>query len=528
MTDTKISDLTALAGASIASTDELVIVDKSDTTMASSGTDKKTTATDIATAVGSLLSLASTYQPLDSDLTAIAALTTTSFGRSLLALADAAALRSSAGVVIGTDVEAHDADLTTIAGLSPSNDDILQRKAGAWTNRTVAQLASDLGLAASYQPLDSDLTAIAALVTTSYGRGLLTLASATALAAEIPSSTITNAQLATEAQSTIKGRAAAAGTGAVTDLTATQVRTIIDTNTTPSTQAVADAAAVGTADTLARGDHKHAWPSAASFRTALSLVVGTNVQAWDADLDALAAISPSQGDIIYHNGTSWVRLAAGTSGNFLKTQGAGANPTWAAASGSGGATTARRSGQYYELRSLMTGVVARTTAQDSSSGRMWLVHHPYIGPSVNLEAVGIEVSGADSAGAKLRVGVYAAVGGVVATDDGLFGANLYDSGQLAADTTGFKGGTGLSIAIPAEGLWLAFVGQSLTSGPTIRAMDYNSPFGGPAYVNSSTDVRGGAFAITGVTAAMPGSITGSATALGGIGWVVPDFMVRYA
>lgn len=297
MTDTKISDLTALAGASIASTDELVIVDKSDTTMAASGTDKKTTATDIATAVGSLLSLASTYQPLDSDLTAIAALTTTSFGRSLLALADAAALRSSAGVVIGTDVEAHDADLTTIAGLSPSNDDILQRKAGAWTNRTVAQLASDLGLAASYQPLDSDLTAIAALVTTSYGRSLLTLASATALAAEIPSSTITNAQLATEAQSTIKGRAAAAGTGAVTDLTATQVRTIIDTNTTPSTQAFGDSATVGTSDTLARGDHKHAWPSFATPSIALGSSAAAGVATTpirsDSRIAAFDATSPT-------------------------------------------------------------------------------------------------------------------------------------------------------------------------------------------------------------------------------------------
>ncbi len=297
MTDTKISDLTALAGASIASTDELVIVDKSDTTMAASGTDKKTTATDIATAVGSLLSLAATYQPLDSDLTAIAALTTTSFGRSLLALADAAALRSSAGVVIGTDVEAHDADLTTIAGLSPSNDDILQRKAGAWTNRTVAQLASDLGLAASYQPLDSDLTAIAALVTTSYGRGLLTLASATALAAEIPSSTITNAQLATEAQATIKGRAAAAGTGAVTDLTATQVRTIIDTNTTPSTQAIGDSATVGTADTLARGDHKHAMPAFASPTVVLGSSAAAGSAATlirsDATIAAFDATSPT-------------------------------------------------------------------------------------------------------------------------------------------------------------------------------------------------------------------------------------------
>lgn len=38
-------------------------------------------------------------QPLDSDLTAIAALTTTTFGRGLLALADAAAGRAAFGVV---------------------------------------------------------------------------------------------------------------------------------------------------------------------------------------------------------------------------------------------------------------------------------------------------------------------------------------------------------------------------------------------------------------------------------------------
>ena len=180
MADSRISELTALAGASIAADDEFVVVDVSDSTMAASGTDKKTTTTDIATAVSTLLSLASTYQPLDSDLTAIAALTTTSFGRGLLALADAAALRTSAGVVIGTDVEAHDADLTAIAGLTPTNDDVLQRKAGAWTNRTIAQLASDLGLSSTYQPLDSDLTAIAALTTTSFGRAFLALADAAA------------------------------------------------------------------------------------------------------------------------------------------------------------------------------------------------------------------------------------------------------------------------------------------------------------------------------------------------------------
>lgn len=42
--------------------------------------------------------------------------------------------------------QASDADLTTIAGLTPSNDDFLQRKADAWTNRTVAQVKTDLGV----------------------------------------------------------------------------------------------------------------------------------------------------------------------------------------------------------------------------------------------------------------------------------------------------------------------------------------------------------------------------------------------
>lgn len=37
-----------------------------------------------------------------------------------------------------------DSDLTAIAALSPSNDDIIQRKSGAWTNRTIAQLKTDL------------------------------------------------------------------------------------------------------------------------------------------------------------------------------------------------------------------------------------------------------------------------------------------------------------------------------------------------------------------------------------------------
>lgn len=41
-----------------------------------------------------------------------------------------------------------DADLTAIAGLTAADNDVLQRKSGAWTNRTPSQLKADLGLVA--------------------------------------------------------------------------------------------------------------------------------------------------------------------------------------------------------------------------------------------------------------------------------------------------------------------------------------------------------------------------------------------
>jgi hypothetical protein len=66
------------------------------------------------------------------------------FARTILDDADEAAFKATVNLEIGTDVQAFDADLSAIAALSPSNDDIVQRKAGAWTNRTVAQLYTDL------------------------------------------------------------------------------------------------------------------------------------------------------------------------------------------------------------------------------------------------------------------------------------------------------------------------------------------------------------------------------------------------
>ncbi|MFA5840500.1 MAG: hypothetical protein WC890_07655, partial [Candidatus Margulisiibacteriota bacterium] len=44
----------------------------------------------------------------------------------------------------------------------------------------------------------------------------------------------------------------------------------------------------------------------------------------------LTITGEAQGDIVYRNGSGWTRLPAGSSGQVLKTNGAGANPSWTA------------------------------------------------------------------------------------------------------------------------------------------------------------------------------------------------------
>ena len=53
------------------------------------------------------------------------------------------------------------------------------------------------------------------------------------------------------------------------------------------------------------------------------------------DLSDVVITAVAQGHILYRNATGWVNLGPGTSGEFLKTQGAGANPVWDSIPGGG-------------------------------------------------------------------------------------------------------------------------------------------------------------------------------------------------
>lgn len=118
--------------------------------------------------------LSATYQPLDQDLTDIAAIAVTN-DSVLQAKAGAWSKRTMAQLLVdlaavGTTFQPLDSDLTTIAGLTATTDSFMQSKSSAWTTRTLAQVATDLAgqsaFTGAFQPLDSDLTTVAGLTAT--------------------------------------------------------------------------------------------------------------------------------------------------------------------------------------------------------------------------------------------------------------------------------------------------------------------------------------------------------------------------
>ena len=144
---------------------------------------------------------------------------------------------------------------------------------------------------------------------------------------------VTNAKLEDVSQNTIKGRISS-GTGSPEDLTATQVRTII--NVEDGSEANDSAAEIltkvltvdgsgsGLDADLLRGTTPTAFAltflddaNAAAVRTTLGLVIGTDVQAYDDDISDIAALTPTKGNLMVGNGTDWVAVGVGTDGQLL-------------------------------------------------------------------------------------------------------------------------------------------------------------------------------------------------------------------
>ncbi len=88
----------------------------------------------------------------------------------------------------------------------------------------------------------------------------------------------------------------------------------------------------GNFDSLNIGRGNLTVDSAGSLTTSGSLTVSGTITEGGTSLTSKYIGIPSgstQGDVLYYSGAAWARLAAGSSGQFLQTQGSGANPVWA-------------------------------------------------------------------------------------------------------------------------------------------------------------------------------------------------------
>jgi hypothetical protein len=375
------AELTAIAG--LAVTDGNIIVGNGTTWVAESG----------ATARTSLgLSIGTNVQAYDAGLQSISGLTTsadqmiyttaldtyattglTAAGRAILDDADASAQRTTLGLAIGTDVQAYDAGLQSISGLTTSADQMIYTTAldtYATTGLTAAGRAllddadasaqrTTLGLAigTNVQAYDAELTAIAALAVTD---GNIIVGDGTTWVAESGATARTSLGLgtmATQAASsvTITGGSitgitdlavADGGTGASDAGTArTNLGLAIGTDvqaydaglqsisglTTSANQMIYTTAldTYATTGLTAAGRAILDDADASAQRTTLGLAIGTDVQAYDAELTAIAGLAVTDGNIIVGDGTTWVAESGATARTSLGL-GTGDSPTFTA------------------------------------------------------------------------------------------------------------------------------------------------------------------------------------------------------
>lgn len=251
------------------------------------------------------------------------------------------------------------ADLTAIAGLSPVNDDLLQRKAGTWTHRTPAQVKTDLALTKADVGLGNvDNTSDAAKnsASTTLTNKTITDASNTVSANSLKSATtIIDVSAAT---APTNGQVLTAGSG--TTATWQTPSSGGETNTASNV----GIAGVGVFKQKSGVDLQFKKLNPASSK--ITVTDNTGASQVDIDLGSVASTDLSDGGSLYKAGGTNVAVADGgtgvstlTSGNFLI--GAGTSPVTTTKAAPAGAVVGTTDNQTLTNKTLTSPAITTPT-----------------------------------------------------------------------------------------------------------------------------------------------------------------------
>lgn len=233
------------------------------------------------------------FQPYSAILDEYAAVDPTAAGLALLDDADASAQRTTLGLVIGTNIQAYDAGLQSISGLTTSSDKTIYTTGSdtyATTDLTsfgrsliddadasTARTTLGVAIGTNVQAYSSNLDEYAAVNPTTAGLAILDDIDASA------QRTTLGVVIGTDVQAYDAGLTSIAG------LTTSADKMIYTTGS--------DAYAVTSLTAFGRSLIDDADASAA--RTTLGIVSGTDVQAYDAGLTSIAGLTTSANKMIY-------------------------------------------------------------------------------------------------------------------------------------------------------------------------------------------------------------------------------------
>lgn len=262
-------------------------------------------------------------QPLDAQLTDIAGLSPTDNGIIIgngtnFVIETGATARTSLGLAIGTDVQAYDADLTTLGAGGSSARSFLGLAIGTDVQAYDAQLADIAGLT----PTDNNFIVgngtnfvgeSGATARTSLGLG--SIATQDASNVTVTGGSITGI---TDLAIADGGTGASTANAAINNLLPSQASANGKYLKSDGTNTSWDDLNISTADitgTLPIANGGTGATSAGAARTALGLAIGTDVQGYDPQLADVAGLTPTDNSVIIGNGTNFVI----ESGNTLRT-----------------------------------------------------------------------------------------------------------------------------------------------------------------------------------------------------------------